>query len=486
MKKLTIILIVIFSVQLLGQAQNLFSKTYEGRNLLNASTLDVCETIDKGYIILGFSDSPDNTQQICLIKTNQSGDTLWTKLIAGMGWSYGFSIKQTSDKGYIIAGNTSKSIDTQAIVYPDLLLAKISENGEVIWTKNFGGSTFDGAKSVEITDDQGFIVMGSANSNGFDEYNPYLIRTNALGDTTWTKTLPSCGIGSRGPDDFHTTSDGGYIIAGTTFGWNEGEWGHVYVLKLDSNGDKTWSKVYKNYNDMSDVRIKESRDGGYVIAAPNYRHTPERGYKSEILLTKIDHSGNVLWDKAFVGGGYAYGNSVENTVDGGTIVAGKTNDSLFNGCIYLIKSNSTGDTQWSRLHSIEPFNGNIIVKQTLDEGYIITGQQNEGSNKTKIFLLKTDKNGISSEITATEPIENKIDFRVFPNPSSDILNIQRNDNSKVFVEMIDVNGKVVFQKTYSDSFVKIEISKYPIGHYILKMTSDTKSDKTVIIKSKCY
>lgn len=484
MKRLNIILIVIFSVQSLGQAQNLFLKFYDGRNLSNASTLNVCETIDKGYIILGFSNTPDNKQQICLTKTNQSGDTLWTKLIPGKGWSYGFSIKQTFDKGYVITGHTSESIDWG--VYTDLLLAKISENGEVIWTKYFGGSANDGAKNIEIMDDQGFIVLGSANSNGFDGFNPYLIRTNAMGDTIWTKTLSSCILGASGPDDFNTTSDGGYIIAGTTFGWNEGEWGHVYVIKLDSNGDKTWSKVYKNYNDMSDVRIKESRDGGYVIAAPNYIHTPEGRYTSEILLTKIDHSGNVLWDKAFIGGGYAYGNSVENTVDGGTIVAGKTNDILYNGCIYLIKSNSTGDTQWTTLHSIAPGNANIIVKQTSDEGYIITGQQDEGSNKTKIFLLKTDKNGISSEITATLPIENKIDFRVFPNPASDILNIQRNDNSKVFVEMIDVNGRVVYQKTYSDSFVKIEIGKYPIGQYILKMTSDTKSDKTVIIKSKCY
>lgn len=234
---------------------------------------------------------------------------------------------------------------------------------------------------------------------------------------------------------------------------------------------------------MSDMRIKESRDGGYVIAAPNYIHPPDGGYTSEILLTKIDHSGNLLWDKAFIGGGYAFGNSVDNTVDGGTIVAGKTSDSLSNGCIYLIKSNSTGDTQWTKLHSIAPGNGNIIVKQTSDEGYIITGQQDEGSNKSKIFLLKTDKNGNSSEITATMPFENKIDFRVYPNPASDILIIQRNDNSKVFVEMIDVNGRVVYQKTYSESFIRIEISKYPIGQYILKMTSDTKTDKSVIIKN---
>jgi len=81
------------------------------------------------------------------------------------------------------------------------------------------------------------------------------------------------------------------------------------------------------------------------------------------------------------------------------------------------------------------------------------------------------------------PFENKTDFRVFPNPASDILNIQRNDNSIVLVEMIDVNGRVVYQKTYSDSLIKIEINKYPRGQYILKMTSDTKTDKTVIIKS---
>lgn len=230
MKKLSIILIALLFFQSFGHSQNLFSKIYEGRTMLNATTLDVCETIDKGYIILGFSDTPENKQQICLIKTNQSGDTLWTKLIAGMGWSYGFSIKQTSDKGYIIAGHTSKSIDWG--VYTDLLLTKISEKGEVIWTKIFGGSGNDGAKSVEIMDDQGFMVLGSANSNGFDDYNPYIIRTNAKGDTIWTKTLSSCVLRAHGSDDFHTTSDGGYIIAGTTFGWNEGEWGTCLCNKI--------------------------------------------------------------------------------------------------------------------------------------------------------------------------------------------------------------------------------------------------------------
>lgn len=481
MKRLTIILFVFFTVETLGLTQNLFSKFYDGRYLSSAYTLDVCETFDKGYVVLGFSDTPDNKQQICLIKTNQSGDTLWTKLIAGMGWSYGYSIKQTSDNGYIIAGNTSESIDWG--VYTDLFLAKISEKGEVIWTKYFGGSANDGAKSVKNMDDEGFIVLGSANSNGYNGFNPYVIRTNASGDTIWTKTFSSCVLGASGPDDFNTTSDGGYIIAGTTFGWNEGEWGHVYVIKLDSNGNLIWSKVYKSYNAMSDARIKETQDGGYVIAAPNYIHPEEGGYTSEILLTKIDHLGNLLWDKAFIGGGYAYGNSVENTFDGGTIVAGITSDSLYNGCIYLIKSNSTGDTQWTRLHPIRPGNGNIIVKQTLDAGYIITGRaQNEGSNKSKVFLLKTDKNGNSSKITATMPFEDKIDFSIFPNPVSDILNIRRKDNSKVFVEMIDIYGRVLFQKTYSDSFIKIELSKYPKGQYILKMISDTKSDIRVIIK----
>jgi hypothetical protein len=176
----------------------------------------VKQTSDKGYIIAGYTNSfGAGGYDIYLIKTDENGDSLWTKTYGGRGDDYGNSVQQTTDRGYIVAGYTN-SIGAGG---SDVYLIKTDANGDIIWTKTYGGSNDDGGNSVQQTSDAGYIIAGWTHGG------IYLIKTDAIGDTVWTKTY----AGGKG-NSVQQTSDGGYIIAGS-YG------GEVYLIKTDVNGD---------------------------------------------------------------------------------------------------------------------------------------------------------------------------------------------------------------------------------------------------------
>jgi hypothetical protein len=203
-------------------------KTYGGVNddFVSSTAL----TNDGGYIISGSTESfGTGTVDIYLIKTDSVGDTLWTKTYGGDSSDYGSSIEQTNDGGYIIAGSTNSF----GAGLNDVYLIKTDANGDTLWTKTFGGNDHDGGSSVCQTSDGGYIILGSTFSFGAGEGDVYLIKTDANGDTIWTKTF-----GGNNPDagcSVEQTNDGGYIAAGYTYSFGLGG-SDVYLIKTDANG----------------------------------------------------------------------------------------------------------------------------------------------------------------------------------------------------------------------------------------------------------
>jgi len=114
----------------------------------------------------------------------QGPDTLWTKTYGGENWDEGFSVQETSDSGYIITGRTNSFGVGQFDVY----LIKTNANGDTLWTRTYGGINQDGGYSVQQTLDSGYIIVGMTASFGVDSGDVYLIKTDSIGDTIWTKT----------------------------------------------------------------------------------------------------------------------------------------------------------------------------------------------------------------------------------------------------------------------------------------------------------
>ncbi|HKR07334.1 MAG TPA: T9SS type A sorting domain-containing protein [Bacteroidia bacterium] len=365
-------------------AQITFQKTFSG--IYNEFGWAVQQTTDGGYIIGGSTSSfGAGGFDVYLIKTDAFGDSLWTKTFGGTNYDEGNSVQQTTDGGYIIAGHTSGLGAGSNDVY----LIKTDSNGIVDWTKTFGGTTYDPGFSVQQTSDGGYIIAGLTTSFGGD-FDIYLIKTNANGDSLWTKTFG--GIYDDQGNSIQQTSDGGYIITGTTNSFGAGG-SDVYLVRTDSNGNSLWAKTFGGIYDDQGKSIQQTNDGGYILTGTTASFG---GGLEDVYLIKTDSSGNLSWTKTFGGIYFDDGHAVQQTTDAGYIIAGSTGGFGSGTFVYLIKTDSNGDSLWTKTFSGTNDALAYFVQQVSDGGYIITGYTlSFGSNYSDIYLIKTDSLGNS-------------------------------------------------------------------------------------------
>jgi len=212
----------------IASAQTRWWKVYGGQN--DEIGYSVQQTTDSGYVTAGYTWSYGaGGRDLYLIKSNAQGDTIWTRTYGGALDDYGTAAQQTADGGYVIAGYTWSYGAGGADAY----LVKADADGDTLWTRTYGGRDFDGGYAVRQTTDGGFVVAGSTNCVGAGSCDAYLIKTNAQGDTLWTRTY-----GGPNADKAYAvrqTSDGGYVIAGFAGSFGAGNC-DVYLIKSDANG----------------------------------------------------------------------------------------------------------------------------------------------------------------------------------------------------------------------------------------------------------
>jgi len=158
-----------------------------------------------------------------------SAQTSWWRTYGGTGSDYGYSVQQTLDGGYIVAGSTGSF----GAGGGDFYLIKTDASGDALWTRIYGGTGYDYGYSVQQTLDGGYIIAGYTQSFGAGSYDVYLIKTSASGDTLWTRTYG--GTGAEYGEKVQQTADGGYIVAGTTSSFGAGN-ADFYLIKTDSLG----------------------------------------------------------------------------------------------------------------------------------------------------------------------------------------------------------------------------------------------------------
>ena len=291
------------------------------------------QTTDGGYILTGRNSSVD----IWLIKTDSIGDTLWTNTFEGS--SDDMFVQQTTDGGYILTG--SRDFLSPLGLDDQVLLIKTNSLGQLQWDKTYGGVNNEYGRYVQQTIDGGYVICGSKYSNGpLINEDIYLIKTNTLGDTTWTKTFG--GLETDKGYSVHQTTDNGYIICGYTESFGNGD-EDVYLIKTDSLGGSIWTKTFGGVEDDGGHSVQQTNDGGYIITGYT-TNTIINEY--DVYLLKTDGNGDTLWTKTFDGLGLEddEGNSVRQTSDGGYIICGTTESVVVGGSgIYLIKTDGNGN-----------------------------------------------------------------------------------------------------------------------------------------------
>jgi len=362
-------------------SQITFQKTYGDSN--NDEGYMVRQTSDGGYIILSTTYSFGHTSgDIYLIKTDAWGNTQWKKTYGGSGTEYGNSIQQTTDGGYIVTGFTDSYGINNGAVY----LIKTAANGDTLWTRTYGAPRGEG-KSVQQTSDGGYIIAGG---NAGWPLDIYVVKTTASGDTLWTKTYG--GTDTEYCNSVQQTTDGGYIIGGVSNSFGSGNF-QMYLVRTDANGDTLWSKSYVNAFSNDYAYARQTSDGGFIIACPTYIGPGNLDFN----LVKTNSIGDTVWTKTYGSTGNDYLYSIRQTADGGFILAGSTvavGDTT--GNIYLVKTTSTGDTLWTKNYGGTGDDWTYYGEQTADGGYIVSGATfGDNTDSTDIFIIKTDANGNS-------------------------------------------------------------------------------------------
>lgn len=360
-----------------------FTRTYGG--FYSDAAGDARQTSDGGYIIAGRTGSYGaGGSDAYLVKADPDGNALWAKTFGGTGADAGNSVHETSDRGYIVIGNT-EPLGTGT---KDVYLVKTGSNGDILWSKTFGGNGGDDGNSVMETSDGGYIIAGETGSYGAGGYDVYLVKTDSNGNALWSKTF-----GGAGADDAHSvrqTSDGGYIIAGDTGSFGAGE-SDMYLVKTDPNGTELWSKTFGGIGSDYGHSVRQTSDGGYIVSG--YTGSFGAG-ANDVYLVKTDQNGNELWSRAFGGTGTDDGNSVQETLDNGYIIAGVTKSFGEGYDVYLVKTDSNGNVLWTKAFGGSGSDYGYSVQQTADGGYIIAGETGSyGAGGGDIFLIKTDPDG---------------------------------------------------------------------------------------------
>jgi len=378
-------------------AQITFERAIEGD--FDDYGFSVQQTLEGGYVLAGQTESFGGAwMDACLIKTDSVGETLWVRIYGDGGWDRAHSVQQTSDSSFIITGWK----DIGGGWGLDIWLIKTDPSGDTLWTGISEVGNDDWGFSVQETEDNGYII-GGGGAGGMR-----LAKTDSVGTFDWIRVYGD--VASEEGNCAQQTSDGGYVIVGWTESFGAGA-EDVYLVRTDSVGDTVWTRTYGGTECERGYSVLQTSDGGYIVAG----WTESFGTGSlDVWLIRTDSLGDTLWARTYGGTGLDYGRSLRATDDGGYIIAGYTwsfGAGRFDA--YLVKTDSLGNTLWDRTYGSPWQDYAYSVQQTSDNGYIIAGSTVLGGGGDDFYLIKTDENGLVDRDMGVVSIDYPIPDTVF-------------------------------------------------------------------------
>jgi hypothetical protein len=295
-----------------------------------------------------------------------------------------FSVQQTSDGGYILGGDT-KSFGAGDY---DAYVIKVGALGDTQWTRTYGGEQADAMSSVYQTLDGGYVMAGVTFSTGDPDI--YLVRTDAVGDTLWTKTF-----GDAGDEDWarqvRQTADSGYVVVGHTW-FRDSAYPDIRVIRLDGRGNTQWDRTYGGPLAEHGYAIRQSSDSGHVVVGSTMSFGAGQ---LDVYLVKLDPAGDTVWTRTFGDTISDEGYGVEQTTDGGYIVAGRTSfRAEDDGDVYLIRTNAAGDMLWAGDYGGQSYDQGCTAQQISEDAYVVAGgTESYGAGGRDVYLIKTDADG---------------------------------------------------------------------------------------------
>lgn len=476
-KKTIIFLSLLFAFVLNAQPPLKFYCRYGGNGY--DFGYDVKQTFDGGYIVVGSTSSfGQGNTDLYLLKLDSMGQVKYQKSFGGYNNEIGKSIVQLADSSFVITGYTSSS----GVGGYDMYLLKTDALGNLIWQKTIGGVDWDFSYNIKATTDGGFIICGTTYSYGYGNADGYVVKVDANGNTIWSKYF-----GGANDDEFKSvtqTSDGNYALTGYTKSYNDVDSGDVWIFKIDMNGDSLWSKYYGGSKEDFGRSIIELNSTDLYVAGGTASQSVNNNLQS-LQITFNSNTGNQTYLFIDATPQEKYYNAVVQGVNGFIANCGKTKKTGFgyDGLIDVYKEAfwyfnfmSHGSTGREELFGID---------KTKDKGFVAVGVTNGfGSVLDDVFIMKGDSaaNKGSSIVGVNELEKTKIDYLIYPNPTTDyvyinILNV--NEIKEPKYQIINISGQVILSGNIYEQKTKLNVTNLSEGLYFLNVYN-SKSQSSAI------
>ena len=470
MQRLIILIILLGPFYHANCQPNFYERTYGlGRGVFIDKAMN-------GNYIIGANQNSFPSLQAYYFLINSYGDTIRTMNCPNSSLS---CIRQTSEGGFVFIGDSGSNAARIARVF------KVDSIGNTQWNNEYPPSEWGTWGSTISANFENGYFIGLVNDGDGPENTYYIIKDDSSGnnlDTSIVQYPESSFI--QNPKSMLVTPDSGMIVVPTT-----PIFGLIRIVKLNSSLTTQWIKEYIDstgtfeLNGNSIIRINNS---GYLVT----------GYKNPFVgilgscgyLLKTDLSGDRVWSKEFCfpNSNIRFISSVEDT-SGNFYVSGEYYEGSERSAI-LIKTNSNGDTIWTRRFSGNGYAYPKCITLDNNQNPMVIGHTTDTiSNQDFIYLIKTDTSG---NITSTENLlmENKIRLNIFPNPVHSILSISCNDSKLKCYSFIlrNIIGEIIYkqeEKSSPHSLIEtIDLSLIPEGLYILETTLDGHRVVNKIVK----
>jgi hypothetical protein len=374
-------------------------------------TDSVIQTSDGGYALVGWTTSYGANansyegRAAWLVKTDANGNVEWNKTYNGDDFN---AVVQTSDGGYVMAGASWNQTRSAF----DLFVVKTGSQGNMQWSLTYipdssaGYLDWGDGYSLIQTANGGYIVAGSVRDppdNPGTYWCSWVVKLTANGQVQWGRSYDLNDL-DAGAHDIIQTTDGGYAFAGAALSYG-GNGGKMWLVKIDANGNEQWNQTYLGRGGPTDGAnsLVQTSDGGYTIAG--YTYSSGTGY-SDAILIKTDSSGNMIWKQTYGEAGENSGaNSLIQTSDGGYLLAGYTNSSgAGTADVWAVKTDSLGNQEWNETFGGAGYSEATSVIQTSDGGYTLAGYSNSFGSGSYDFLLVKLASSSSTPSPSPSPI----------------------------------------------------------------------------------
>jgi hypothetical protein len=352
------------------------------------------QTLDGGYIVGGYSSSSISgtktstnfgSADCWIVRLDQNGNQLWDRSFGETNFDILRALQQTSEGGFILAGGS----------LGDLWVVRVDEHGDKQWERRFGSPGEEQAAALQQTSDGGFIAAGWTQSATGIPFDGYVVRMNSDGNKLWEQSF-----GGSGQDQFfclQETADGGFVVGGTISSFSSGTegWGSwdFWLMKLDGSGSKLWEKLFGGTQKDEMHSLQQTADGGFILGghsaspADGNKTSPFFGgsFNGDFWIVRLDAEGTKLWDKSFGGRNDETVASLQQTADGGFILAGDSTpefDPLVSD-IWVVRLDAEGNKVWEQTFGGSASDRARSVRQTSDGGFIIGGYSRSPADGNK-------------------------------------------------------------------------------------------------------